>query len=241
MAHVQNESDIRNYIFRRLGETVINVEMTTEQLDDGIQDAKWWFASHIGLEKWVNMDVSSGQSVYDAPATAESVVRIDFQPASTDIDSTYDWFNIGHFQQYQQGVRGINLGATGDLMHYRVYRESAMRSLSADLDWEYDRWTNKFSIHPIPDQTYKIRVTYLESEIDLAELRQYEYDLVRRYSLAVAMSTLGNIRSKYSEVPSAAGSVSLNGDALKTESEALMMALEEKVKSLKRPLGFIAG
>ena len=74
----------------------------------------------------------------------------------------------------------------------------------------------------------------------MAELYQYEYDLVRRYSYAEAMETLGYIRTKFASLPSASGEVTLNGDLLVGNAEGIKLALTEEIKLKRRPAGFFA-
>ena len=61
---------------------------------------------------------------------------------------------------------------------------------------------------------------------------------IRKYTLAVAKEMLGNIRSKYSTVPTPNGEITLNGADLvaqaTTEKEALVTELRETLDSLSR-------
>jgi hypothetical protein len=64
---------------------------------------------------------------------------------------------------------------------------------------------------------------------------------MRRYMVAQCMMILGRIRSKYSEVPGSGGKINLNGSELIGSAESEFAMLEEKVKLLVEPMGFITG
>jgi hypothetical protein len=55
------------------------------------------------------------------------------------------------------------------------------------------------------------------------------------------MYALGTIRSKFSQIPSAGGSVTLNGESLISNAQLALSELREDAKGFAPTLGFIVG
>ena len=64
--------------------------------------------------------------------------------------------------------------------------------------------------------------------------------MVRRWALAQAMESLGYIRSKYADGPSATGTISLNGTDLIANADQIRAELGEQILSMKPPAHFFA-
>jgi len=77
--------------------------------------------------------------------------------------------------------------------------------------------------------------------MDLSKLRPYEYRLLRKYALAESMTILGNIRTKYSDGPSATGSITLNGQDLLANADMIRDTVREQILALRPPANFFTG
>lgn len=119
---------------------------------------------------------------------------------------------------------------------------------------------NRMRITPIPRSAFKIHFHYyLKSERDTPQLQDgvvSDYSnipynnivyrnindmgkqWIRKYTLALAMNMLGQVRSKYSSVPIPNAEITLNGDALISQStadiEALLTELRDTLDTLSR-------
>lgn len=251
MLGTQTEADIAAYVRRNLGSDVVGVELTADQIDDAIVDAKLWFSSIIGQMKYKEITIpSDGGSVpyTDIASDCQNVVEVAFNVNNSDLFDQFDWAGVemgpmafGMYGGYSSGGYGSG-GGYSYLVQSMQYREQAKRILSSDRDWQWDYASRSLRLSPTTGNLgSKAAVWYLSGSLNLSDLQTYEYWLVRKWALSESMLILGQIRSKYADLPSATGSITLNGDALKSEGEALKADLMERAKGLRAPAGFFAG
>lgn len=234
-----DESQIAAYIRRKFGDCVVGVELTIDQIDDAIQDAKWWFASYIGQWDMTTFVTVGTQTEYDVVSEAESVVEVIFPVQGDSLYQIWAWAGV----PYNLADHFYHLGEYllySDLVSRIQYLELSKKVASADRDWEWDRARRKLIISPNPGSGYTVAYVYMV-EVDVTKLDQKESKLVRDYAYACAMETLGNIRTKFSDWPSAQGTFTMNGDTLLSNSETLKMNLDEKILTLREPIGVIVG
>lgn len=249
-----NEAEIRGYIQRKLGECVVGVELTTDQIDDAISDAKLWFASYIGQVGYATLTLD-GNNEYDVIDGAETVVDVFFPSDGNTILDVFSWAGVklgiddiapgfGGSQTY--GGYGCGAGRSrfnsySGLVQYMQYLELAKYTVSADRDWEWDRSRRKLIVSPSFDAGVMIAYLYMTDSIDLSKLIQAEQKLVRDYAYAESLITLGNIRTKFSDLPSAQGSFTMNGDTMFANGQEMKADLDEKILRIREPVPFILG
>ena len=247
MAATQSEAEIKGYIERTLGGGVVEVELTQDQYDDAIEEAKFWFMGLIGQMKNLVLDIQPGGGAYDVAPDCLSVVEVFFDLQRAGIFDQFSWAGVelnplgfGAYGSYN-GVGSIG-GGYSDLVQSMQYLEQARRILSADRDWEWDYQAKKLRVMPTSgDVGNKVFLVYLTDDMDLAKIRPYEYRLLRRYALGNAMETLGNIRSKYSDGPSATGSITLNGADLTANADLVRDTVRDQILQLRPPANFFTG
>ena len=240
------ESGIKDWVKRQLGHPVVDVELTDDQLQDGVDEAKEWFAMHIGQIKTNSIVTASATNEYDVESDCEAVVEVAFpsEGSGTAVSAFLSGFggDIGKFELSWLLYGGhYGYGSYSYLTQVLQYLEIGKMAVGADLDWEWDYSNKKLRLFPSFSEGTNIWYAYLVNSIDVTLLKQYEYKLVTDYALSVCMSTLGNIRTKYAEMPSATGGTSLNGDTLLSNAETIRLNTEDKIKRIVRPIGFFVG
>lgn len=237
----QSNQDIKEYIVRSLGDGVVSVEMTDLQLQDAVDSAAMLYHQIIGVYEFITLSVSSGAGEYTMPADCVSVIEVNFDITKSGIYESFDWAGVelGPMSFGMYGGHRTSGGAGGGYSHLIQalnYRDQSKRILSVDEDWFWDRERRLLCLTPKSSSGTEIGVRYQTNSVNWASLYPHEYHLFRRFALADAMLTLGQIRSKYSSLPSAQGDLSLNGDALKAEADGIKMNLMEQIKMVRPPL-----
>lgn len=235
----ETESEMREWIKRRLGSGTICVELTIEQLDDAIKHAKDYWASWVGQAK-MTLLTATGVSEYAEAligTDVDTVVEVNF-PIQNDLTRMFAWADVqvNPYSWVYQGYGGYNA-----LVQLQQYVKDGSRILSADVDWEWDKIQRKLRVRPALTSGQQFGVIYLSREIDVGRLTNYEYWLFKEYALVQAMKVLGVIRMKYSDKPSATGSFTMDGDAMWANAEVKENELEEKMRALQSPVGFWTG
>lgn len=237
-----NDADVRGYIRRKLGACVVGVELTDDQLDDAIGEAKLWFASYVGQSKYAVL-YGNGTTTYSVAADVESVVDVIFPSDGSSIADMFGWAGVKLSMSDIVG-RNAQVGegyVFSGLFEQMQYLELAKMVMNATYEWEWDRERRLLVVNPILDSGLMFAYTYMVNSITLSLLTQAEQLLLRDYAYAQAMITLGNMRTKFADMPGSSGSFSMNGDTLFANADTLIMGLDEKIKRLGSPVSFIVG
>jgi len=225
------------YVRRSLGEGVVALELSADQVTDAIQAAVLWFMAYQGQIKYGQLDLTAATE-YDVEDDVDQVMELILPDGANPLD-TSSWADVPWELPNVQGSLRYSYGMTDIVLSYQ-YLEQFRRVVGSDTDWEYDPITRKLTIAPSPGSG-KALYAYSSKEVDLAKLRNTDFMLVRERALAEAQYRLGMIRTKYSEVPSADGSFTMNGDTLISEAQGKFQALDEQIKNLVQHLPFIMG
>jgi len=237
------EAQVKEWICRRLGKGVVKVELTDDQLDDAVRDAKEWWQMWVGQAKSVLLTLTGSTEYAEAliASDIDSVVDVVFELQSQSFTNLFSWADveINPYTWLYNGDAGSG-GTYSSLVQYMQYRELAKQVSSSDKDWDWDRARRTLVISPQPDAGSRVMVTYISTEVSLDYITNYEMRIFRNYALAQAMKNLGLIRTKYAGKPSATGEFSMDGDTLWANAEALEADMEEKARQLQAPVGFFA-
>lgn len=238
------EAQVKEWICRRLGKGIINVELTDDQVDDAIRDAKEWWQMWVGQAKTVLFTLT-GSTEYPEALIAEdidSVVEVVFELSTQSFTNLWSWADVevNPYMWLYGGYPGVEGGGYSALVQYMQYREMAKQITSSDKDWDWDRAKRAVIISPQPEAGSRVLITYISTTMTMDSISNYEMRVFRNYALAQAMKTLSTIRMKYSGKPSATGEFTMDGDAMWANGEALEGDMEEKMRQLQAPVGFFA-
>lgn len=225
--------DIKQFVKRTMGDSTVAVELTDEHYADAVEAAKDWYAMLIGQAKVCTVSLISGTSAYAVPTDCETVVEVITDTA----DNLLSW----GFPDVPVNLTTLmpRMGGSGhffsDLTLTLQYIEMGRRVVGRDQDWIWDPEQRVLYITPPDSGASRALVRYQTNFVDVSKLKRYEYALVRDYAVAHAMQVLGNIRSKYGEMPGAAGGFSMNGDLLLSNAQEQKNALTEQLIKLQPP------
>lgn len=235
------EGEIRNFIKKSLGEGTVDVELTEFQLDECIDACKAWYAQFIGQNKSSTITLVSGTTEYAVPDDCYFVyeVNTDSETGAARWGWPLSTFNM-------QNLLGGGYGRAGgmpmaDLTQSLQYAEQMNRLASSDIDWFYDQPRRLLVITPSWADASIARIWYQCTDIDVTKIILSEVWLVKQYAYAHAMEILGNIRTKFSELPSAAGGFTMNGDLLSSNALEMKQRLTDQLKAIQPPVSLILG
>jgi hypothetical protein len=218
---------------------VVDVELTPEQVDDAVEDAKRWWQMWVGQMKSVMYTLTGGTeyNASDIATDIDSIVDVVFEYSQVSFLDYFKWADV-EINPYQYVWGGE--GGYSALLQYIQYREMAKQIVSSERDWEWDRARRKLIVMPQPDTGVNVLVTYLSEDMEMSYLTNYELKIFMDYALSQAMKILATIRMKYAGKPSSTGEFSMDGDALYANGEALEKDTEEKARMLQAPTGLFA-
>jgi hypothetical protein len=239
------EEELVPWIKRRLGAPVLKVVLENEHFHDAVEEAKRWFAAKKGVDREVVIDMVGGQVEYPMPDDCDAVYDVSFSVNPLDISLIFAPHIFADEKiPYNTFAAPSSVGLYSSLVQALQYVDMAKRILNADTNFIY--FTHKNTIFLLPDHRSgggggKALVEYKSSCTTLQLLPERDHDMVKRYALAHAMQDLGMILSRYDAMPSAQGSVRLNGPELLAKSDKMFEALDEELANSAFPMPFVTG
>jgi len=240
---LKDETELQQWILRRLGAPLLKVELTQDHLTDNINDAKRWFAAKKGWKRFFTMSVIAGKGSYTLPLDADVVVDVAFSYNPNDLAFlALPYWVPGENGQIPFSVFNV-AGNSGGLYSSYVqtlqYIESAKKVLSAEQDWRQEG--HELLLFPQPNRSSTIIVEYMSHTVVVNDMSERDHELLKRYALALAKKDLGRIRSKFDSYPTAQGTVTMDGATLLDEAATEIEKLTEEIADSAMPMPFLVG
>lgn len=233
------ESELSEWVLRRLGHPVLKVELTKEHVQDAVMQAKRWFAAKKGVERKITIKLHQGQVEYDMPEDCDAVLDVSFEVSPLDISLIFAPHIIADEKiPYNVFAAPSSVGLYSSFVQSLQYIQMAHRVLGSDTNWLFLPYEKKLlafarrGSHAIVE--YKSNLNVIE------QLPERDHDMLKRYTLAVAKKDLGMIRSKYRMYPTAQGQNHLNGEELIKQGDQEIERLEDEIFATGMPMPFIA-
>lgn len=232
--------NIMKIIRTELGYPTVTVELTDDQLNRAVQDALETFRQRSSMSvkrACFFLDIQPYNQHYVLSNKAVDYNRI------VTVMAGYRFTSAFLSQAMGSGVYGqvvlqhlYNMG-TFDLLSYHLvsaYVEQLEIMFATRLTYVWDESKRKISFHQSFTRPERILldVTLEKTEQEIF-LDRYCKRWIQQFAQAQAMDMLAQIRGKYSTLPGASGSVSLNSQDLRTQAkeirDALYLELDELI------------
>lgn len=228
------EAEIQAYVLRRLGSGVIDVELTQEMMDDVITDTKRWFGFRLGQKRAIQIPLTTATNVYILEPDVTEVLDVYLPTAHFPAVDTDDFSYTYSLLFGQWRSPGASPMPYSDLVQRLQYLNVSKKIFSADREWTYDRDTRELLIMPRPSIVGNMIVMVWTRDIDTRQFGPEDENLFLRYSLAHAKTFLGEIRSKWDNIPMVGGDKGMNGERLLEEAEKEKEQLEKDAINWRR-------
>lgn len=234
MNEINLRQTIKDNCLLRLGSPQIDIELSPEQLELCLQRAFQVLKqrSSSGVEEGYHfLETQKGVQEYTLPNEIEDVREIfkrSFSRHGAGIEA--EPFNI-YFANFFLG--DMVKGKSGGLVTYELfhsYVKTMGKMMGMYINFHYQPATKKLFINYNPLGKEHLLVwcyKYLSDEVILSDI--YKRPWIEDWCLAEAKEMLGQARSKFPSFASVGGSASLNGNELKSESEAMKTKLLQEL------------
>lgn len=234
---VDADRALMNAVRSRLGGSMVTVELSDNDLDVNLTQAKRWYAGWAGQKKEVEISLAAGIDTYEVADDAGYVVKVIPPGIGTELPTLGgDVVNSMVFGGGQMSGGDMGLGEFSERMSYF---ETAGRVVGQPFDWSWDQNTRRLRVFGRHSGTALVR--YISNTVDLAALDPQSWELVFRMVVALSKQTLGRALRKFSAVPSASGSADTDGDALYNDGLSDEAACREEIKEMGWPAGLVTG
>jgi len=215
-----------------LGHPVVHVELTEPQLEQVIRTTGDFIAQYFQFEqRYAYFYTQPLVNDYPLPQDAYWIRDVKWDPATTRLNDIFGaesfLFNVGNVT----GIQNLLL----DFHLLMAYRKFSQRILGTEGQWEV-LGNNRIKLFPTPRGSFPVMVEYLPKVSQFRTPSAKE--ITKRMMVAEAKIMLGNIRSKFAGLPAPdGGTLSLNGEALRTEGQTEKDKCVEDAIKLGEPLG----
>jgi len=235
------EAELKASILARLGYPTVCVELKDENWAEVFASTTRWFNARVGLLKRAPLQISNTVGQYVLPDEVKDVVNVWFPGLDFMTSFSFDMpFYI--LWQLPHGWARSGQRFSG-LVERLQYLETAQRILGGPA-WDYEVATHILTIaSPVSAEDASLLIyeyTAVATKIDDIQ-KLNDIQLYFDYALATAMIMLGRIRSKYSDLPAAQGTVTLDGQKLLDEGLAMLEKCEERAFSHSDMPMFLTG
>jgi hypothetical protein len=230
---IQTRADVYDWVLKKLGYPLVQVEITEDQLSISLNDAVEEFTEWVVQEDAylaLNLSGYNSTSGFILPGNVVSVFAINENKAGA-TGGINTLFSVQN-QLYNEGLFPPFV-AGGGWVTYELsmqYIELIERLMSTRFSFEYNQRTKQLGLIPDPTKLNIQGYIVLGCKVIRSPDQQYGENWVKRMTLALAKQIIGNVRSKFDSVGLLGGG-SINKVIREegiAEAEALRVELKEK-------------
>jgi hypothetical protein len=245
LAIINTKQKLNEWIQRKLGAPVINLETELEQVNDNIDDAIQRFTKYSGDATYRNaliIPISAGEETYTLNSSVISVLSLDMIKDVTDgINILFSPMN----QMYQQGFFDFLFKGSsgGSLVTYEMgmeYLDMAKDILGGDFFTQFNKYSKTLTLTPTPNENgVGICEVYTKYDTGTSDSEIYDEIWIKEYALALTKMNLGHIWGKYNGTPLPGGG-SLNAQSIMDAGTKEKDKLDDRlIKDEAEPLDFL--
>ena len=244
-----SREDLIRELQLRLADGIVDVELDREHYDVAVDKAMSIYralSSNAVEESVIFIETIDGQTDYTLPDEVMEVRRLYRRGIGTNSGggTNFDPFDVAFNNMYM--LQAGQIGGLAVFDAFAQYKETIGRVFGSEYNFIWNKNTKNLKILRNIRHEEDIAVgvyNFIPESILLKDV--YASPWLAAYSLAQSKMMLGEARSKYSSgLPGAGGTITLNGDALKSEGQAEIEVLREKIRNMEegsQPLGFVIG
>ncbi len=230
---------VEQFVRRSLGEPVIKVELTTDQILEFTNHSLEIYGTYKPAEKFGQVNILPGVQKY--PLTFAQIGKGIIETFKADLlrqPITLDQFDVFKYHTHLPNLD------PGDFFAERIWWKEVRRSAGADDDWELiinpDTGDGDLYINPIPSEGQTLGYIFVVDP-NLAQIPPSDDDWIKDYALAQAKETLGLIRRKFTSVQGAESTIDMDGEQLVGEGIEKQRELEEYISTRGQIIGPLRG
>ena len=230
-----NRQELSKEVELMLGGGMVDVELDPEHYELSVQKAldKFRQRSDSAVEEsFMVLNLVEDQTEYVLPEIVIDVRDIYRRSSGQSMDTgpNFEPFEAGYLNTYM-----LHHARSSGLLTFELYSgfvESLGKMLGYEYIFQYRRHNHTIIINRrIKSDTEVYLHVYNYMPDDILVKDTYTGPWLRQWALAEAKLMLGQARSKFGQITGPQGGTTLNGDAIKTEAQTEMQALEEELKT----------
>jgi hypothetical protein len=230
---------LKTYALRKLGDGVINIEITPEQQTDLIDDALQMFCKYHDEGVSLTYSLLAVTAALDKYTLDDDILAIPYMIEVTQEVLSEPTFSIQwEFLNERRWIGDI------DLIGFELLAEKMKMidiKFRQETGYNFNTTTHQIQFIPAPveSKTLALRVYKMNDPYDFPDI--YNNDWLKKYVVACFREQWGDNLCKYSGVPLPGGST-LNAEGIRSKGEKDREALEKELQDTHRlPIDIICG
>lgn len=237
---LMDAEELKQWVLRRLGAPFIKVELTSDQLEDAVEQSRRWFSAKKGVKRVMPMQIYASEPEYVLDDQVDTVLDVAFPANPLDLSLIFSPYILQDEKvPYDVFSAPQSAGIYSSYEQTLQYVQMAKRILNAETDWRQEG--RLLQLFPIPRDNGVILVEYKSHDFTIEQLSERDHDLIKRFTLAAAKRDVAQVRGKYSDFAGAQSATQLNAAVLMAESDREMEQLEKEISLSAFPMGFLLG
>lgn len=251
---IKTRDDLKAWILRQLGSPLNTVELTTDQLNDAIDNATLLWTKYATMPvKYLTLDLSTYPNEDEEECTPEGFDLSEYRVASVASISTGESFGLngggdqlfglansmlagGSYPFFNHSGAGKSGGGWTTYQGVVEFIKLSKRMMATEFDYQYNPSTHRLLLIPNPTTIPMQGWSCIQCEIVPPDADLYGNEYVKRIAIAYAKIMLGTIRKKFTNVTlPGGGQIDITiGDEGKEELKTL-------VENIRKEEGFCTG
>lgn len=224
------EEKIKDYVKAKLGHPVVRVELSDFQLKTCIDEAisKLNYHAPYWTTQYATFEASSGINIYEIPRyILDNLTYVVYKKTLLSIQSQAGTLEFDFFIKYFQDnflMRDFDIAN-----FYLLQQHLEILRKVLGQEGTFDIINNQYlQIYPMPVVTPQTVILEFRA-LDDRTLHPYYRNFIQKFATCCAKKLLGEIRGKFSSLPSPQGGAQLNGERLVLEAINEQDKLEEEL------------
>lgn len=215
---IKTRDDLKAWILRQLGFPLVTVELTSDQLDDAIDNATLIWTKYATLNtRYLALDLSTYPNEDVEEGTPEGFDLSEYRVAAVNAINTGEAFGIngggdqlfglgnsmlagGSYPFFNSTGKGKGAGGWTTYQGVMEFIELSKRMMATEYDYIFNPTTGRLQLIPNPHTIPSYGYTCIKCEIVPPDYELYGNEYVKRFAIAYAKINLGIIRKKFINV-----------------------------------------
>ena len=233
---------IKDFIKARLGHPVVRVVLSEFQILTAVDEAvaKLDYHAPDWCLQFMTFQTRAGKGLYELPQFVMNNFRYAaYKKTLLSVARQSGTLENDFFIKYFQENFLFNQLDIGEFLLMKMQLEQIRKVLSREGTWSVVNG-RYLSVWPVPqDEGDQEEVAVEFKAIDTNTLHPYFVGWIQRFGVAICKVILGQIRGKFTQLPSPAGGATLNGPALVQEgNQEQEKLIQELINEIEEPPTF---
>ena len=215
---IKTRDTLKAWILRQLGSPLITVELTTEHLDDAIDNATLLWTKYATMTiKYLSLNLGEYPNANEEEGTEEGFDLSEYRVAAVASIASGESFGLngggdqlfglansmvagGSYPFFNQAGAGKGGGGWTTFQSVVEFIKLSKRMMATEFDFSYNPATQRLKLLPNPTTIPMYGWTCIQCEVIPPDSELYGNEYIKRIALANAKIMLGTIRKKFTSV-----------------------------------------